>query len=120
MIGTAPLHLTVKEMALSSAFGDPRFPPLTAEELPHIDIEISVLTPLREIHDVSEIAVGTHGLYMTRGGRSGVLLPQVAVEQKWNRSEFLEHTCRKAGLPADAWRDPETRIEVFRALVFSE
>ncbi len=117
---TSPLVETVKEMALASAFEDPRFPPLEPEELPSIRIEISVLSPFRRIEDVGEIEVGTHGILIRRGGRSGLLLPQVATEQGWDRDTFLAHTCRKAGLPEDAWRSPEARIEVFSALVFGE
>ncbi len=110
----------VREMALASAFEDPRFSPLQPEEIDEIDIEISVLSPLRKIKDISEIEVGKHGLYISRGFRSGVLLPQVATEYNWNRETFLIHTCLKAGLPEDAWKDPSTRIEVFSAEVFGE
>ncbi len=110
----------VQEMALASAFDDPRFPPLQPEEIDEIDIEISALSPLRKIKDINEIEVGKHGLYITRGFRSGVLLPQVATEYNWDRETFLIHTCLKAGLPEDAWKDPATRIEVFSAEVFGE
>ncbi len=119
-VGRRPLVQTVQEMAVSAAFGDPRFPPLGAEELAGVALEISVLSPLREIRDVGEIEVGRHGLYVTRGPRSGVLLPQVASEYGWDREEFLAHTCTKAGLPRDAWREPGTKIEVFEAQVFGE
>lgn len=115
-----PLVATIQEMALSSSQRDPRFPPLGAEELDDVDIEISVLSPLRQIGDVSEIEVGRHGIYITRGMRSGVLLPQVATEYGWDRTTFLEHTCLKAGLPPDAWKLDDTRIEVFEAEVFGE
>lgn len=110
----------VSEMALASAFEDPRFPKLELEELEEIDIEISVLSPLRKIKNVNEIEVGKHGLYISRGFRSGVLLPQVATEYNWDRETFLVHTCLKAGLPEDAWKDPATKIEVFTAEVFGE
>ena len=113
-----PLVKTVAEMAVAAAFDDPRFPALRAEELKDINIEISVLTPLRRITDVGEIQVGTHGIYMRRGGYSGLLLPQVATEWKWDRSAFLEHTCEKAHLPKDAWKDRETEIYIFSADVF--
>jgi AmmeMemoRadiSam system protein A len=113
-----PLVKTVAEMAVAAAFDDPRFPPLRVEELKDIDIEISVLTPLRRITDVEEIQVGTHGIYMRRGGYSGLLLPQVATEWKWDRTAFLEHTCEKANLPKDAWKDRETEIYIFSADVF--
>ena len=113
-----PLVKTVAEMAVAAAFDDPRFPPLRAEELKEIDIEISVLTPLRRIADVREIRVGTHGIYIRKGGYSGLLLPQVATEWKWDRAAFLEHTCEKAHLPKDAWKDKETEIYIFSADVF--
>jgi AmmeMemoRadiSam system protein A len=119
-IGRRPLVQTVQEMAVSAAFHDPRFPPLAREELAEVELEISVLSPLREVHDVQEIEVGRHGIYITRGLRAGVLLPQVATEYGWDRETFLAHTCRKAGLPPDAWREPGTRIEIFDAQVFAE
>jgi len=115
-----PLVETVKEMAVASAFEDPRFTPLRREELTGLQIEISALSPFRRIDDVGQIEVGTHGILMRRGYRSGLLLPQVATEQGWDRNAFLRHTCRKAGLPEDAWKDPETAIEVFSAIVFHE
>jgi AmmeMemoRadiSam system protein A len=117
---TEALVETVRDVALSSAFDDPRFPPLTRGELEKTTIEVSALSPLRRTHDPSEIRVGTHGILLRRGGRSGLLLPQVATEQGWQRDEFLVHTCRKAGLPDDAWRDPDTSIEIFSAIVFGE
>ncbi|MBM4353644.1 MAG: AmmeMemoRadiSam system protein A [Deltaproteobacteria bacterium] len=114
-----PLYQVVREMALSAAFNDPRFRPVTAGELPDLEIEISALTPLVEVAEIGEIQVGVHGLYITRGYSSGVLLPQVAVEWGWDREQFLEHTCEKAGLPMDAWKKGAT-IERFSADVFSE
>jgi AmmeMemoRadiSam system protein A len=117
---TAPLIETVRDVALSSAFDDPRFPPLARDELERVRIEVSVLSPFRRTRDPAEIRVGTHGILVRRGGRSGLLLPQVATEQGWEREEFLVHTCRKAGLPDDAWRDPDTTIEIFSAVVFGE
>ena len=116
----APLIETVRDVALSSAFDDPRFPPLARDELERVTIEVSVLSPFRRTSDTTEITVGTHGILVRRGGRSGLLLPQVATEQGWERDEFLVHTCRKAGLPDDAWRDPDTVIEIFSAIVFGE
>jgi AmmeMemoRadiSam system protein A len=115
-----PLLETVRQMAVASAFEDPRFPPLGREELPRIRIEISALSPLRRITDVGQIEIGTHGILMRRGYRSGLLLPQVATEQGWDRETFLRHTCRKAGLDGDAWKDPQTEIEIFSAIVFHE
>lgn len=113
-----PLYQTVAEMAYAAAFEDPRFPPLRADELPYIDIEISVLTPFRKINDISEIKIGKHGLMIRKGGYSGLLLPQVPVEWKWDLQEFLEHTCMKAGLNKNAWKDKDTEIYVFSAEVF--
>ncbi len=113
-----PLVRTVAEMAVAAAFEDPRFPPLRREELRDIDIEISVLTPLRRITDVGEIQVGTHGIYLRRGAYSGLLLPQVATEWGWDRNTFLEHTCEKAHLPRDAWKDKKAEIYIFSADVF--
>ncbi len=115
-----PLAQAVAEMAQAAAFQDPRFPPLAAAELPEVELEISVLTPMRRIEDPREIEVGRHGLYIERGLCRGLLLPQVATEYRWNRTTFLEQTCCKAGLPPSAWKDPETRIYVFEAEIFSE
>ena len=83
-------------------------------------IEISVLSPFELVSDVQRIAVGVHGIMVRSGQRSGLLLPQVATEQGWDRETFLSHACRKAGLPADAWRSPQTQIEMFTASVFHE
>lgn len=120
MIGYGPLIETIQEMAIASSTGDPRFHPVRPEELNDIDIEISVLSPMREIKDVNEIEVGKHGILMSRGMFHGVLLPQVATEYGWDRTTFLMHTCLKAGLPEDAWQDPKTKIEIFSAQVFGE
>jgi AmmeMemoRadiSam system protein A len=114
-----PLIETIVEMAEAAAFRDPRFPPVTLEELDQLKYEISVLTPLRRIKDVNDIQVGVHGIYMKRGVSSGLLLPQVATEWGWDRTTFLEHTCTKAGLPEDAWKDKKTEIYIFSADVFS-
>ncbi|MFB3926649.1 MAG: AmmeMemoRadiSam system protein A [Syntrophales bacterium] len=113
-----PLNSTVHEMAHAAAFCDPRFPPLAPEEWKDLDIEISVLTPLKEIKDIKEITVGEHGLYIVKGHHCGLLLPQVAVQYGWDRMTFLEETCYKAGLPPGAWRDKDTRIYIFSADVF--
>ena len=114
-----PLVKTVAEMAIAAAFDDPRFPPVTPKELGELEYEISVLTPFQQISNVEEIEVGVHGLYMKSGSRSGLLLPQVATEWGWDRNTFLEHTCTKAGLPEDAWKDKKTKIYIFSADVFS-
>jgi len=115
-----PLARTVEEMAVAAALQDPRFPPLREEEMKEISLEISVLTPLRKTADVGQIEVGTHGLYVRKGSRAGLLLPQVATEYGWDRDTFLKETCRKAGLVPDAWRDPETEIYLFSADVFGD
>lgn len=113
-----PLYVTVAECAQAAAFHDPRFPPLTAAELPEVEIEISVLSPCVEIRP-EEIEVSKHGLIISQEFYRGVLLPQVAVEQGWDRERFLEETCYKAGLPPDAW-EKGARLEAFTAFVFSE
>lgn len=120
MVGTGPLVELVQDMAIASATQDPRFLPVSKDELNDIDIEISVLSPMREIEDVGEIEVGKHGILMSKGMWHGVLLPQVATEYGWDRETFLAHTCLKAGLLQNAWKDPETRIEIFSAEVFGE
>jgi AmmeMemoRadiSam system protein A len=120
LVGAAPLLETIREMAIAAATEDPRFHRVRAEELPDLDIEISVLSPMRRIKDVGEIEVGTHGILMRRGMYQGVLLPQVATEYGWDRETFLTHTCLKAGLPTEAWKEPETIIEIFSAEVFGE
>lgn len=113
-----PLHQTIREMAIAAAFQDSRFKPLTASELPDIEIEISVLTPLTRITSTDEIEVGKHGIYITQDFHSGILLPQVATENNWDRETFLEHTCTKAGLPETAWKNKKTQIYIFSAEIF--
>jgi len=115
-----PLYQTVREMALASAFQDPRFPPVSSGELEELEIEISVMSPVKKISEVSEIEVGKHGIIIKKGFRQGLLLPQVATEQGWDRDTFLEHTCYKAGLSGNCWREPDTEIYIFSAEVFSE
>jgi AmmeMemoRadiSam system protein A len=116
--GQLPLDQTVRQMAVEAAFHDPRFMPLNESEWKETDIEISVLTPMKRITDVNEIEVGVHGIYIERGFSSGLLLPQVATENGWDRKAFLEYTCMKAGLPKDAWKSKETDIYIFSADVF--
>jgi len=113
-----PLYKTIQEMALAAAFNDPRFDPLSQKEIEDLDIEISVLTPLRQISDSNEIEVGKHGLMIINGLYSGLLLPQVATQYGWNRETFLEYTCMKAGLNGDAWKDKNSKIFIFSADVF--
>jgi len=111
---------TVEEVAQKAALEDPRFPPLTGKELDQVEIEISVLSPLKKVSDVNEIVVGTHGLVIDAGYTRGLLLPQVATEWGWGREQFLSQTCRKAGLPADAWKQSKVTIYLFTSAVFSE
>ncbi len=114
-----PLWRTVMEMAVAAATGDPRFPPMTAGEDREVELEISVLTPMRRISGVDEIEVGRHGLYIRKGPYAGTLLPQVATDYGWDRLTFLQQTCRKAGLSPDAWKEG-AEIYVYGAEVFNE
>jgi AmmeMemoRadiSam system protein A len=114
------LYETVRDAAHAAAFQDGRFPRVRSEELSEISIEISVLSPLSKIRDVSEIQAGKHGLLLKKGYSSGLLLPQVATEYGWDRDTFLAHTCLKAGLASDCWKQSDTSIEIFTAAVFAE
>jgi hypothetical protein len=121
LVGTQPLYLTVRDMAIEAAVGDPRFPPMKADEVKDIEIEISVLSELKRISDPLSIELGVDGVLVKRGFNSGVFLPQVATETGWSKEEFLSYLCsHKAGLSADAWKDKTTEIYVFTAEVFSE
>lgn len=120
IVGDAPLLETIQEMAIAASTGDPRFPPVNNSELGDIDIEVSVLSPIERIKDVSVIEVGTHGIIISNGWNRGLLLPQVATEYGWDRETFLAETCHKAGLSEAAWKDPSTTIEIFSAQVFGE
>ena len=113
-----PLAEAVAAMAQEAAFRDPRFAPVRFDELDDLKIEISVLTPLRKIDSADEIEVGKHGIVIVRNGSMGLLLPQVATEYNWDRNEFLEHCCLKAGLPRNTWQDKQTEIYIFSADVF--
>jgi AmmeMemoRadiSam system protein B/AmmeMemoRadiSam system protein A len=115
-----PLYMTVRDTATLAALRDSRFPPVSASELPQLDYEISVLSPLRRVLDVRQIKVGEHGLLMKNGAYQGLLLPQVPVEERWDRNKFLEETCAKAGMPATCWKDQNTDIFMFTAVVFSD
>ncbi len=117
---TAPLVETVRDAALASAFEDPRFPPLRPDEWDAVCIEISVLSAFEPISDAAQIRVGEHGIMIRKGSRSGLLLPQVATEQGWDKATFLTHICYKAGLPGDAWKSPDAHLSVFSAVVFHE
>ena len=111
---------TVRDVAAYAALEDSRFTPVTAQELPLLEYEISVMSPLRRVLDIKEIKVGKHGLIMKQGDIEGILLPQVPVEEHWDRDTFIEETCLKAGLPRQAWKDDDTDIFMFTALVFGE
>lgn len=112
-----PLYIGVRDNAISAAVRDPRFPPVAEEELPELDVEISIMTPLAEA-DWRDIEVGRDGLYIEGYGYAGLLLPQVATDQGWDEETFLIHVCYKAGLPADAYKDPEVKLFAFQARVF--
>jgi len=115
---TSPLVELVIRMAVAAATRDPRFEPLRAADLAELSIELSVLGPLERCDDADSIEVGRHGLLVRKGERSGVLLPQVASENGWDRPTFLRHVCLKAGLPAEAWRDSASTLCTFEAEVF--
>ena len=117
---TKPLYRTVRETATLAALRDPRFRPVSASELPRLEYEISVLSPLRRVVDTQQIKVGQDGLLMKNGDYEGLLLPQVPVEQKWDRQKFLEETCGKAGMRSSCWQDADTDIFRFTAVVFGE
>jgi len=120
------LYNALVDAAISAATEDPRFPSVTAKELEEITFEVTVLTPPEVIHvsDTkeypSQIKVGRDGLIVKRGFNSGLLLPQVPIEYRWTEEEFLSHTCEKAGLPKDCWRDKETQVQKFEGIVFKE
>jgi AmmeMemoRadiSam system protein B/AmmeMemoRadiSam system protein A len=117
---SGPLCQVVAQMARQAAFSDYRFRPVTTRELANIYIEISVLTPMKRIEKPEDVVVGRDGLYVKRGIYAGVLLPQVPLEQGWDRETFLDHACLKAGLVTDSWHDEETELFVFQAEIFGE
>jgi AmmeMemoRadiSam system protein A len=112
--------MTVRDTATHAALHDPRFQPVSELELSSLDYEVSVLSPLRRVLDVQQIKIGEHGLLMKNGDHEGLLLPQVPAEQKWDRQTFLEQTCRKAGMGSGCWKDEDTDIFSFTAVVFNE
>jgi AmmeMemoRadiSam system protein A len=120
MNAVTPLQKTVRIMALEAAFGDPRFPPLSAAELGGIGIEISALSPMERCEDPRSVKIGIHGLFLLSRGRSGVLLPQVPVEQGWNLDEYLDYICTKAGLPRRSYEEKGAELYTFTAIVFGE
>lgn len=115
-----PLAMAVSEMTIAASSHDPRFPAVDSAELKDIRIEISVLSSMKRVRDTAEIKVGQHGLYITKGDNAGLLLPQVASSTGWNREEFLNQTCIKAGLPPAAWKEKDAQTYVFSAQIFSE
>jgi AmmeMemoRadiSam system protein A len=115
-----PIYRAVQEMAVAAATRDPRFPPVTADEIALIEIEISVLGALRAVHGPEEVVIGRDGVVVDGRGHRGLLLPHVAVESGWDAKAFVERTCQKAGLPRDAWREGDLTISVFPTQVFSE
>ncbi len=117
--GNERLGITIQKMAIAAASRDPRFPPLSEAELADLKIEISVLSPMQRVTAPSEIEIGRDGLWIRRGNDQGILLPQVALEHGWDRTEFLTHTCLKAQLPPTAWQHPDTEIWAFSAEIFS-
>ncbi len=124
---TEPLAVATIGSAIEAATGDPRFEPVELSEFKaSISVEVSVLTVPEELtakepaERPKEIQIGRDGLVVGRGGRRGLLLPQVAPEWKWDAEEFLSHCCLKAGLPPDAWLEKDTRVEKFQAIVFEE
>lgn len=120
MASDLPVAETVSRMAKAAAFDDPRFDALTEEELDSISIEISLLGPMRKITDPEKLLVGRHGVYIHHQGRTGVLLPQVAVEYGWDRYTFLDQVCHKAGLPPGIWKDRRAELYIFEGLIFAE
>lgn len=118
IVGREPLEENVWRMARAAALEDPRFPPLTAREWARADVEISVLDELTPCPEPARIEVGRHGLALQYAGRTGVFLPQVPVEQGWDREAYLENLCRKAGVPQGSWRLPQARLFWYEAQVF--
>lgn len=115
-----PLYLAVRDVAAFAALRDSRFAPVRENELADLQYEISVLTPFRRMQDVNQLRIGEHGLLVRQGDQIGVLLPQVATEQRWDKQTFLQQACLKAGLPENAWRDEQTDVFLFSATVFSD
>jgi len=118
VLPVSPVYRAVADTARAAAFEDPRFNPVTRQEAPDLEIELSILSVPQPI-SVGDIEIGRHGLLISMAGHRGLLLPQVPVEHHWDRTAFLEQTCRKAGLPLDAWQNGAT-IEAFTAEVFGE
>jgi len=120
IIAREPLYLCVRDVAKSAALEDPRFPPVSPQELPELEYEISILTAPEPVADLATVTVGRDGLIMEDGFHRGLLLPQVPVEYSWTREEFLSQTCHKAGMPPDCWQRGGVKVSRFQALVFDE
>lgn len=118
--GVSPLCETIEEMANAAAFSDHRFRPIANKEFTYIDIEISILSPIKVISSINEIIPGRDGLIIKKGYNSGLLLPQVAVEYGWTREKFLDNCCMKAGISSDSWKSGNCEISTFTAEVFGE
>jgi len=119
-VAMQPLAETVRDVAAFAALRDTRFRPVAASELPLLKYEVSVLSPLRRVSDINQIKIGEHGLMIVKGRTRGLLLPQVASEEHWDRNTLLDETAMKAGLPAKAWRDKDADLFMFTAVVFGE
>jgi uncharacterized protein len=115
-----PLFQIVPVMAIRAATADPRFPPMSIDELDNIQIEISVLSLLTLVKNIAEIEVGKHGLFLEVGSRRGLLLPEVPVRRGWDREQFLQAVCRKANLPPNFWQNSKAKLSVFITIVFEE
>lgn len=119
IVGYKSILETVKEMAIAAAFRDPRFPALGIDELPNLTIELSILSELKLVQDLTEITIGRDGLYLEHPRGSGLLLPQVATEWGWDRQAFLTQVCQKAGLHESVLQDEDSKIYRFEAEIFS-
>jgi len=118
VLPSTSVYRAVAETARAAAFDDNRFSPVTPDEAPHLEIELSILSPPQPIA-AGAVEIGRHGLLISQHGRRGLLLPQVPVEHNWDRTTFLEQTCRKAGLPLDAWQKGAT-LQAFTAEIFGD
>lgn len=115
-----PLYKAIQNMAVGAATRDPRFDPVGRDDLPNVEIEVSVLGARQPVGAAAEIQPGVHGVAVTLGPRRGLLLPQVATEHGWDAETLLEQTCAKAGLPGDAWKRDDVKVERFTAQVFDD
>lgn len=118
LAGDRPLYQLVSQMALAAALEDPRFSPVAEEELPELEYEVSVLSPLRKINSLEEIRLGIHGVQVVAGHNSGLFLPQVAVENSWDMETFLAKLMLKAGLPKNYWKENPVDFYIFEAEIF--